>query len=51
MLRNNDMFDMYSSDSSHIPIMVPQVELYAHQQLDETTCLHDDDVGWVREGV
>ncbi|KAK9130579.1 hypothetical protein Sjap_011066 [Stephania japonica] len=50
-LTSRDLFDMYSADSTHVPIMVPQVELYAQQQLDETTYLHDDDFGWVREGV
>ncbi|CAB4316877.1 unnamed protein product [Prunus armeniaca] len=46
-----DLFDMYSKDSYHSPAMVPQVELYAPQQLDEIIYLNDEDVGWVREGV
>ncbi|CAN6676733.1 unnamed protein product [Malus baccata var. baccata] len=46
-----DLFDMRSKDSSHTPTIVPQVELYAPQQLDETVFMNDEDVGWVREGV
>lgn len=46
-----DLFDMYSKDSSRTPTAVPQVELYASQQLDETIYLHDKDVNWVRQGV
>ncbi|PQQ19329.1 uncharacterized protein Pyn_12398 [Prunus yedoensis var. nudiflora] len=42
---------MYSKDSSCTPTAVPQVELYASQQLDETIYLHDKDVNWVRQGV
>ncbi|KAM1164329.1 hypothetical protein ACFX13_024504 [Malus domestica] len=45
------LFDMHSKDSSHTPTIVPHVELYAPQQLDETVFMNDEDVGWVREGV
>ena len=46
-----DVFDMYSKDSSYTIITVPQVELYAQQQLDENAYLRDEDVDWVRQGV
>ncbi|XP_040364563.1 uncharacterized protein LOC121050060 [Rosa chinensis] len=46
-----DLFDMYSKDSSRRPTVVPQVELYARQQLDETIYQNDEEVNWVREGV
>ena len=42
---------MRSNDSSYTPTIVPQVELYVAQQLDETVYMNDEDVGWVREGV
>ncbi|TXG61774.1 hypothetical protein EZV62_013137 [Acer yangbiense] len=46
-----DLFDMYSRDSSYTLTTVPQVELYAQQQLEENVYLRDEDVGWVRQGV
>lgn len=42
---------MYLKDSSRTRTAVPQVELYASQQLDETIYLQDKDVNWVRQGV
>ena len=46
-----DFFDMYSKYFSSIPKIVPQVELYLHQQLDDTIYMNDKDVNWVRERV
>ena len=46
-----DLFDMYTKDSSCRPSIVPQVELYAEQQLDESLYVRDKDIGWVRQGV
>lgn len=46
-----DLFNMYLKDSSRTRTAVPQVELYASQQLDETIYLQDKDVNWVRQGV
>lgn len=50
-MTTRDLFDMYAKDSSNIRTMVPQVELYSHQQLDKTIYQIDEEVPWVREGV
>ena len=45
-----DVYDMYLKDFSCGPIL-PQVELYAQQQLDDNIHMRDEEVGWIRDGV
>ena len=48
---SRDYFDMYSKDFSSNIQVLPQVEPYNSQQLDESINVRIDDVAWVREGV
>lgn len=49
-MKVRDVYDMYSKDFSRGP-MLPQVELYAQQQLDDNIHMRDEEVGWIRDGV
>ena len=46
-----DLFDMYPKDSSSNMTVVPQVEPFHNQEVDETIFIHDDEVPWVRQGI
>ena len=46
-----DLFDIYPKDSSSNMRVVPQVEPFHSQEVDETVFLHGDEVPWVRQGI